>query len=149
MVFDLKAVIVNGFKSYIESILVDQNQPDSYSRALFTIFRELEGLRIRIIVEGEFIEIIQSAIEKMIRSNFNTEEAQMKSYLQFLNLKIDPILSAIFGQGHESATSWKPRIEFQIYRSVGLLLMEHIFEIIRDFPESEDNLADLKVDYVN
>ena len=144
---DFKPLLVFHFQNFVTKSLLINNHDDLelYRETLFTVFRELDCVHVGKILETDFIEVIQAAIETMIRSQYSFEDSKMADFMGFLNVKIDPIITAIFSNDLESCKLWKQRLEFQIYRTVGLLLLEKSFDIIRDYPDSMDALKDLKV----
>ncbi|KAJ3357164.1 Anaphase-promoting complex subunit 2, partial [Kappamyces sp. JEL0680] len=115
----------------------------------------LRCLCITDLIEGPLMDTLKGALEEKIMelSQGQHEESQLGVYLEFLNRKLCPLVSAIFPDkgmlvdqliGAAVVNTWKKRLEYHLFRTLAYLLMENIFEIIRDYPESEASLRDLK-----
>jgi hypothetical protein len=118
------------------------------NETITTVLRELEGLDVLSVLEGDFVDSIQNALEDMIQKEEISDESKIDFYLKFLHTKIEPLLETIFGRS-STLDSWVHRLRYQTYRSLGLLLIENVFDIIRDYPSSRNSLSDLKVFDIN
>jgi hypothetical protein len=112
---------------------------------LSMLFRELAPLDISIALENDFIEAIQHLIEELIKTRYNDVDQRIPYFLNMLESRIEPILKSIFSENHVSYNLWKQRFEFQMYRTLGFLLIESSFDIFRDYPDTEDSLKELKI----
>jgi hypothetical protein len=143
--YDLKPILSTLFKKLINESLIhngDENM-DLFKNVLRSLFKKLECLDISKALEVDFIDIIQTTTDKMVRTR-NDGEGTISDFLNLFTIKIDPILEAIYNTNHDFRSLWKQRLEFQIYRTHGMLLMERSFDIFRDFPDSLEQVKDLR-----
>lgn len=119
---------------------------------LRALFNQMAFFRLREIFESPLIDILEEALITKIaeQSKDRFEDSRIASYLEYLDIKLSPVLSVVFET--KRASTWKERLQFFIYKTLGSLLYTlhrnfrslSIFEIIREYPDSIPSLTDLK-----
>lgn len=139
--YDFRKLMSQQFETYVHDQLTSEA---SNRETIITVLRELEGLDLLSVLEGDFVGFIQQTLEDMIQNEDISDDSKIEFYLNFLNTKIEPLLETLFGRS-STMDSWMHRLRYQTYRSLGLSLIANVFDIIRDYPSSHNALSDLKV----
>jgi hypothetical protein len=124
----LKDVILDYFKLNFKFLISDACNIQENLSKITWIFDELEPFRMRKIVEGPIIDLIQTEVEFLIVESCKDEfeDPIVQYYMDFLDSKLTGLVSSIFGLESELTTSWNHRLKFHVYRTIGLLLYTEV-----------------------